>query len=88
MPSNPRRLSTLGKSNYSIKQAQLANLQFRRSVYLVEDIKQGERLTVHNIRRIRPGFGLPPKHYPQLLGNTASMDVSRGEALNWSMIET
>ena len=79
--------SALGKGDYSTKEAEKPNLKFRRSLYVVEDIKQGEPFTEHNLRRIRPGFGLPPKHYQSLIdGATAKCDISRGTALDWDMV--
>lgn len=64
-----------------------ANAQFRRSLYVVADIAKGEKLTEANVRSIRPGNGLAPRHYETLLGRTASRDLSRGEPLNWSMVK-
>ena len=58
--------------------------KFRRSIYVVKDVKAGELLTNENIRRIRPGFGLPPKHIDEVLGKTAKMDIERGTALSWT----
>ncbi len=79
--------SALGKGDYSTKDAEKPNLKFRRSIYVVQDIKQGEQLSEQNIRRIRPGFGLPPKHFDEVIGKTVNRDVARGTALNWSMVE-
>lgn len=55
--------------------------QYRRSLYAVQDIKKGEVFTEDNIRSIRPGFGLPPKMYPVLLGRRAQRDYRRGDPL-------
>lgn len=55
--------------------------QVRRSLYAVQDIKQGERFTKDNIRSIRPGYGLPPNLYPVLLGKKARRDYRKGDAL-------
>lgn len=60
--------------------------QLRRSLFAVADIKAGERLTLENVRSIRPGDGLPPKVLPQILGLTALRDIERGEPLCWDMI--
>lgn len=75
---------SLGKAGYERKQAELENAKFRRSIYVVKDIKAGELLTNENIRRIRPGFGLPPKHIDDVLGKTAKIDIERGTALSWT----
>src|SRR5262245_15540581 len=55
--------------------------QFRRSLYAIADIKRGEAFTEQNIRSIRPGYGLPPKELPNLLGKTAKRDFRRGDPL-------
>jgi pseudaminic acid synthase len=63
------------------------SLQFRRSLYVVEDIKQGELFTRQNTRAIRPGFGMRPKSYETILGRRASRDIARGTPLSWDLIE-
>ena len=59
---------------------------FRRSIYVVRDVSAGEELTGENIRSIRPGFGLPPKHLPKILGRRAARDLKRGEPLDWDAL--
>lgn len=71
----------LGKVNYERTEAEKGNVKFRRSLYVVKDIKAGEELTSDNIRSIRPGFGLAPKHYENVLGKFASEALPRGTAL-------
>ena len=63
-----------------------ANAQFRRSLYVVEDVAAGAELTPANIRSIRPGLGLQPKYLDNILGKTASRSLKRGEPLDWSMV--
>ncbi len=75
----------LGTAGYEIKPAEQENIIFRRSIYVVEDIRRGEILTEKNIRRIRPGYGLAPKYYPQVLHRRANQDIKRGSALQWDM---
>ena len=58
---------------------------FARSLYVVKDIKKGEKFTKENIKAIRPGLGLHPKYLPQILGKKACRDFERGEALEWSV---
>lgn len=60
--------------------------KFRRSLYIVEDMKAGDVITEKNMRSIRPGLGLPPKYYDILLGKKVKCDVKRGTALTWDMI--
>ncbi len=69
------------------KEAEKGVLNYRRSLYVVDDIDAGDKFTEQNIRSIRPGFGLPPKHYKSLLGRRASRDVKRGEPLDWAMVD-
>ena len=60
---------------------------FRRSLYVVKDVKKGERFTEENVRSIRPGLGLPPKYLDVVLSKTAARDIARGEAMAWEMVE-
>jgi len=60
---------------------------FRRSLFVVKDMKRGELLTPGNVRSIRPGCGLPPKHYSEVLGKRAKKDVARGTPLRWDLID-
>jgi pseudaminic acid synthase len=60
---------------------------FRRSIYAVKDIKKGDRLTSESIRVIRPGFGLAPRHYDEVIGRHASADIARGTPISWTLIE-
>lgn len=67
--------------------AELENRAYRRSLYAVADIAAGEPLSHANTRSIRPGFGLAPRHLPQLLGRRAASAIARGTPLDWSLIE-
>ena len=78
--------SALGKVSYELKEAEKTNIVFRRSIYIVKDIKKGEVLTLDNTRRIRPGYGLSPIHFEAILGKIANKSISRGTPLNWNMI--
>ena len=77
---------SLGKAGYERKSAEEENVKFRRSVYVIKDIKKGEKLTVENTKRIRPGFGLAPKYYEQILGRTAKFDIRRGAPLSFNLV--
>ena len=81
-----RAWQALGQVSYGPTDAELPSLQYRRSLYVVENIKAGAVLTRANVRAIRPGLGLPPKYLEVVLGRTAKEDVKRGTALNWQMI--
>ena len=76
---------TLGTASYDLKEAESPNVQFRRSVYVVKDVKQGETFTTENLRRIRPGYGLAPKYYQAILGSTATKDISAGTPMDWAL---
>ncbi|WP_425402996.1 pseudaminic acid synthase [Hwanghaeella sp.] len=77
----------LGEVDYGLKDSEEQTQPFRRSLYVVRDIAAGEALTPENCRSIRPGYGLPPKHLPQVLGRRASADIKKGTPLTWSMLD-
>jgi N-acetylneuraminate synthase len=62
-------------------------MKFRRSVYFVKDINAGDVITKEHIRRIRPGYGLPPKFEKEIIGKVAKKDVKSGTATNWDLID-
>ncbi|MFZ2657248.1 MAG: pseudaminic acid synthase [Victivallales bacterium] len=78
--------AALGKISYSFSEKEKSTRVFRRSLFVVKDIEKGEKLTVDNIRSIRPGYGLPPKLYSKVIGRTASRHISRGTPLKNSML--
>ena len=77
----------LGAVDYSQKQSERENAVFRRSLYAVADIAAGETLTRDNIRSIRPGYGLAPKHLDVVLGRRAWREITRGTPLGWDLID-
>jgi pseudaminic acid synthase len=81
-----RAWQALGKVSYGATEAEKKSIVFRRSLYVVQDIKAGEILTNENVRAIRPGLGLPTKYLEQVLGKQVRYDLKRGAALSWSMI--
>lgn len=76
----------IGVSGYERKPVEEATSQFRRSVYFVQDMKAGEIITEKHIRRIRPGFGLAPKFYDELIGKRVCCDIEFGTATKWELI--
>ncbi len=80
--------SALGKVYYGPTEKEKKSIIFRRSLYAVEDIKNGEVITEKNIRAIRPGLGLPPKHYDSLIDRKASRNIKKGTPINWGMIRS
>ena len=77
----------LGSISYEVQAQERKSLQFRRSLYIVEDMKKGDVITEKNMRSIRPGLGLSPKYYDIVLGKRMNRDVKRGTGLAWDMIE-
>ena len=70
--------SALGRVSYERPAAEAGSALHRRSLYFVRDVAAGETITPENLRSIRPGLGLPPKHYDALLGRRAARDIARG----------
>jgi len=62
-------------------------VESRRSLFVVEDVRRGETFTAANVRVIRPGHGLAPKHFESILGRTAARDISRGTPLRFDLVE-
>jgi len=76
----------LGAPGYSLKGSEAGNVMFRRSLYATADIAEGETLTAENVRSIRPGYGLAPKHLPDVLGKPAAKAIMRGTPLDWPLV--
>ena len=81
-----RAWQALGQVRYGPSEAEKGSIKFRRSLYVVKDIKAGDVLTRENVRAIRPGLGLPTKYLEQVLGKTVKHDVKRGTALGWELL--
>jgi pseudaminic acid synthase len=71
----------IGVVDYSLTEKQQKGRDFSRSLYVVEDIKAGEQITEKNVRSIRPGFGMHPKHYQAILGKSVNVDLEKGTAM-------
>ena len=71
----------IGVGSFEMKSAEESNIKFRRSIYVVNDIKKGDVFTKENIRRIRPGYGLEPKDYEKIIGLKAKRDLEEGNPL-------
>jgi N-acetylneuraminate synthase len=80
-----RAWQALGQICYGPTEAEKKSIQFRRSLYIVQDLKKGDRLTRENLRSIRPGLGLPPKFLEHVLGRVVNQDVKRGTAVKWEL---
>lgn len=81
-----RAWQSVGTVRYGPSQAEKKSLQFRRSLYIVQDLKAGDMLTTNNVRAIRPGFGLAPEHLEEVLGVTVKSDIERGTPLSWKLL--
>lgn len=81
-----RAWQALGKVSYGATEAEKKSIVFRRSLYVVQDMKAGDVLTSDNLRAIRPGFGLPIRYLELLLGRVVTQDVKRGTALTWDLV--
>jgi pseudaminic acid synthase len=81
-----RAWQALGHVQYGVQRAEEKSRLFKRSVYVSKDIKAGEAFSKENIRVIRPGLGLAPKHYEELLGKPAKQDLKAGTPLNWDLV--
>ena len=77
----------LGKIDYGRKSSEKGNVQFRRSLYFVQDMKAGELITPEKVKSIRPGFGLAPKHLDHVLGALVAVDVVRGTPVRLEHLE-
>jgi len=78
---------SLGSPGYERKTSEQENVKFRRSIYVVQDIKKGDKFTTNNVRRIRPGYGLEPKFYKKIINRVAMQDIEKGTAFEWSFVE-
>ncbi|MFS0674453.1 pseudaminic acid synthase [Ornithinibacillus sp. 179-J 7C1 HS] len=76
---------SLGKVHYGPTDVEQASLKFRRSLYVVEDLKEGDLLTEQNLKAIRPGHGLSPKYFPILLGKRVNRDIKKGSPVTWEI---
>lgn len=76
----------LGEVTYEVTEHEATSRAFRRSLYVVKDVRAGEPFSGDNVRSIRPGNGLPPKHLGEIIGRRAGSDISAGTPLNWDLL--
>ncbi len=81
-----RACEAMGEIFYGPTAAELKSLQFRRSLYIVADLKAGDTLSANNVRAIRPGLGLPPGELDHVLGRKLRKDARRGTPLSWDLV--
>ena len=77
----------LGRVYFGLSEKESASRVFRRSLFVVEDMKAGQVFTPRNVRSIRPGHGLHTRHLPEILGNKATRDIERGSPLTWECVK-
>lgn len=80
--------AAIGKVNYERKESEKGNMIFRRSLYVVKDVAEGELFTHENVKSIRPGYGLEPKYLYDVIGQKANSSIASGTALRLSMLDS
>ncbi len=78
---------SLGQVHFGSSEREMASRQFRRSLFVVRDMKAGDAFAAENVRSIRPAAGLHPRHYFEILGRRAQCEIERGTPLTWELIE-
>jgi N-acetylneuraminate synthase len=81
-----RAWKALGSISYGLTVKEQASASFRRSLYIVKNLKSGDVLTSDNLRAIRPGLGLAPKYFEMLLGKKVNRNVKRGTPMSWELL--
>jgi pseudaminic acid synthase len=81
-----RAFLAMGQVFYGVQEAEKKSLRFKRSLYVVKDVKAGDTFTTDNLRVIRPGDGMQPKYYETILGKKASQDIKAGTPLTWEVL--
>lgn len=81
-----RAWEALGSVVFGPSEKEKKSIQFRRSLYIVEDLKAGDIITEVNMRAIRPGNGLSPKYFDRILGKKVCKDVKRGTSVDWALL--
>jgi N-acetylneuraminate synthase len=76
----------LGEIHFGLADSEGSSRVFRRSLFVVRDVRQGETFSEENVRSIRPGHGLHTRHLSQIVGKHASRDIERGTPLNWDLV--
>jgi len=76
----------LGSVHFGVSEREASSRVFRRSLFVVHDLKMGEKFTAENVRSIRPGHGLHTRHLLDVLGKTAAVDIERGTPLSWDLV--
>ncbi|GAF71706.1 unnamed protein product, partial [marine sediment metagenome] len=78
--------AALGEVRYGLTEREKPSTVFRRSLFVVKDMRAGETFTEENVRSIRPGLGLPPKYLYDIHGRRSSKEISSGTPMNWELV--
>ena len=78
---------SLGANNFKRAGVETASLVFRRSIYFVRDLEKGSEITKDDIRRIRPGYGIKPRHFDEIIGKKVTKNIERGDPVNWDILD-
>jgi len=79
--------TAIGEVDYKLTEKQLKGKEFSRSLYIINDLKEGDIITENDIKSIRPGFGLHPKHYSQIIGRTVNKCFTKGDRISFSDLQ-
>lgn len=82
-----RAWQAVGGVHYGPTDAEQSSLQFRRSLYVAEDMRAGDVFTVESLRIVRPGHGLAPKHFDEIIGRRIARDAAKGTPVSWDLVE-
>ncbi|NEU32301.1 hypothetical protein GN156_16240 [bacterium LRH843] len=82
-----RAWQALGKVTYGPTAKEQKSMKFRRSIYITENLKSGDILATENLKIIRPGYGLAPKYYEQLLGKKVRKNIQAGTPMDWNIVQ-
>ena len=77
----------MGDCKVNRKSVEESNVKFRRSLYVIKDMKKGETFSENNIRRIRPGYGLSPKFFDDIIGKISNQEIERGTPISWDLVQ-
>ena len=77
---------SLGEIHFGLTDSERSSRVFRRSLFVVQNVRRGELFSAENVRSIRPGHGLHTRHLPQIVGKRASCDIEKGTPLNWDLV--
>mgnify|MGYP000975465595 FL=1 len=75
-----------GCVNYGRKSSELGNVKFRRSLYFIKNMRQGDIITADSIKSVRPGYGIAPKHIDELIGKKVTIDVEKNTPVRWESL--